>query len=289
MAGSLAREVTRLRLAPTLRAAFLSAVYATKIAVSFQRLTGGRLTWNLTTTDQSDGSHWHGRRWTESEQLRRTDEFLDVAKGFWHSPTPFTYHGEFYEVVDGGFPPALSGETFPRVYLGGTSEASLVLSAKHADVHFFPLAPVEQLLRQVTFLNELAHERGRSVAVGVETPILARHDAGDAWAEARREWEELRERRVPISRTIAPRNAADFEGTRVDANLWGGFGELSDVPVLGLVGSYGEIAERLREYATAGVSTFVLGAHPHLEEAYTLGEHVLPAITRPVEPARRAS
>ncbi len=47
VAGSLAREVPRLKLVPTLRAPLMSAVYATKIANSFQRLTGGRLGWNL--------------------------------------------------------------------------------------------------------------------------------------------------------------------------------------------------------------------------------------------------
>lgn len=37
------------------------------------------------------------------------------------------------------------------------------------------------------------------------------------------------------------------------------------------MGSYAELAKRFAEYASLGVDTFALAAHPHLEEAYHLG------------------
>jgi alkanesulfonate monooxygenase len=42
------------------------------------------------------------------------------------------------------------------------------------------------------------------------------------------------------------------------------------------VGSYENLVARIREYNTVGIDLFFLAGYPHLEEAYRLGEHVLP-------------
>ncbi len=277
VAGSLAREVPRLRLVPSLRAPLLSAVYATKIAVSFQRLSGGRLGWSLVTDDEGERP-WHGRRWPESEQLERTSEFLDVAKGFWQSP-PFTYQGKYYGVVDGGFAPALQGETLPRVYLSGTSDAALALSARHADVHVLPLAPLGVIRSQVEKLGVLAERAGRQVAVGLEVDLLVHHNEDQAWSEARQEWEQAASKAVPISSEVRALPAR-FEDSVEDGELWRGFGLLRPGPALGIVGSFARAERVLSRYVEAGVSTLVLGAYPHLEEAYRIGEQLLPALRR---------
>jgi alkanesulfonate monooxygenase len=45
-----------------------------------------------------------------------------------------------------------------------------------------------------------------------------------------------------------------------------------------LVGSYARVAEELSKYQDVGISSFVLGAVPHLEEAYRIGAHILPLL-----------
>jgi alkanesulfonate monooxygenase len=287
VAGSLAREVPRLKLVPTLRAPLMSAVYATKIANSFQRLTGGRLGWNLSTVEDREERPWHGRRFTESEQVARTSEFLDVAKGFWNQ-APFTYEGKYYEVVDGGFAPALQGENLPRVYISGSSDEAIELSARHADVHVLQAAPLEEVKRVVERLNALAAARGRSVAVALESDVIARYTDEDAWADARLEWAQATANTVPISPSIVA--VPDFDSTRLGQNLWSGFGALRPGASVGLVGGFAEIKRAIDDYADAGVSTLILGANPHLEEAYRLGEHLVPFIRRrDAESVRRAS
>lgn len=273
VAGSLAREVTRLRFVPELRAFLLSAVYATKIAVSFQRLSGGRLAWTLRTDESRESQPWTGRRWTHTEQLARTSEFLDVAKGFWND-APFTYTGNYYEVVNGGFPPALQGQTLPKIYLTGTSREALELSARHADVHLFPLAPRAELQSWLDELDQLAKAHGRKVEYGIVADLLARHTNDDAWAEARHDWDVASKLQPPNDLPNPPR----FEETVVEGTLWSGFGCLRPGTEFGLVGSYTAIADTFRNYHHAGVSTFVLGAYPHLESAFSVGEHLLPAL-----------
>jgi alkanesulfonate monooxygenase len=40
------------------------------------------------------------------------------------------------------------------------------------------------------------------------------------------------------------------------------------------------VAERLAEYHELGLDEFILSGHPHLEEAYAVGENVLPLLRR---------
>jgi alkanesulfonate monooxygenase len=54
-----------------------------------------------------------------------------------------------------------------------------------------------------------------------------------------------------------------------------------------LVGSYAQITGVLAEYVKAGIGSFILGASPHLEEAYRVGEYVLPAVRRLITPSGR--
>jgi len=277
VAGALAREARRLKFLPALPAPFLSAVYAAKIAISFQRLTGGRLAWNLV-TEEHGAKSWHGHRWSVSEQIARTDEFLDVVKGFWNQP-PFTYQGRYYEVVDGGFPPALSGPSLPLIYLSGESEEALALGAKHADVYFLPLDSVAATRLRVEDLTRRAAALGRTLRFGVQADVVARHSGEDAWKDLRARWNQAAAKTVPIS--AAPGNTPgrtedDFDALTLGPNLWAGFGLVRPGAPAGLVGSYQEVAERIQEYAGAGISTFALSANPHLEEAYRIGEQLLP-------------
>lgn len=278
IAGSLAREARRLRFVISLRAPLLSAVYATKIANSFQRLSGNRLAWHLNTAADHDAKPWHGRSFTEHEYIAWSSEFLDVAKGFWQAP-PFTYKGEHYEVENGGFAPALQGQTLPKVYLSGTSDEALVFSALHAHVHIFPLSPLDELRPRVQRLQQLAAEHKRSVAIGIEADVLARHTGEEAWAEAERVWERRSAKRVAIAEGVTG-IPTSFAQTRLGGQLWSGFGALKPGPAVGFVGAFSEIAAAVDAYLQLGVTSLVLGANPHIEEAYRLGEHLVPFIHR---------
>jgi alkanesulfonate monooxygenase len=279
VASGFARETRRLKFVTSLWTPLLSAVYATKIANSFQRLSGGRLAWNFV-TERPDPRAWHGQglRWSVSDQVARTDEFLEVADGFWHKG-PFTFKGRFYEVENGGFPKALLGETMPTIHVSGASEEELALGARRADVHVLPVAPVEVIREQIAKLRQLAAGHGRQLQFGIETDIVARHSDEEAWRDIRGRWEHATDKTVPISGSAARElPARDFDECLVGENLWNGFGVVRPGPATGLVGGYRTMVSRLAEYARAGVGTFVLSANPHLEQAYGLGEHLLPAL-----------
>lgn len=263
IAGSLAREIRRLVLLPALPP-LLSAVYAAKIATSFQRLTGNRLALELTTLPD-EPQPWHGRRWSQAEQVARIGEFIEVFKGFWTQPG-FTYHGDHYEVEGGGFDGPLAGQPLPPIHLSGSSDEAIALSGRHADVHTVALGPIDTVRGEIARVRAAAAEHGRAPAFALQANVVARHSPEEAWSHLAHAWTEAG------NESAAPQRPAG------DDPLWLGFDRLQPGAEAALVGGHRAIAERLADYAAIGIDRFVLSANPHLEEAYRIGEHLLPLV-----------
>ncbi len=165
-------------------------------------------------------------------------------------------------MVDGGFRGILSGLPFPEIQLTGDSDAALRLSAEHGDVHVFT-ETVEGPGRSLTALRDRANRAGRTVRAALELPIIARETESEAWARVDRQWRELHP------------SGPDAQAWRIGDDRWAGFADLGYPQAIGLVGSYEQVARKLREYVAAGVDTFVLSGHPHIEEVHRAGEHLL--------------
>lgn len=166
-----------------------------------------------------------------------------------HTQRPFSFTGAHFEVENGGFEPPLNRVAFPTVFLQGDSEEALDLSARHADVHLFRAGPADKLAALIEGLDTLAKQADRSVAFGLVQPVLARETDEEAAREANREG------RAP--------------GT--------------------LVGSYDAVAAKLADLAGLGIAHIVLTAEPALEEAYRVGQHVLPRLGALLSPTRAAA
>jgi alkanesulfonate monooxygenase len=72
----------------------------------------------------------------------------------------------------------------------------------------------------------------------------------------------------------------DREGLVVAPNLWAGVGLVRAGAGTALVGSHEEVAERIAEYHEIGFDEFILSGHPHVEEAYWVGEGVAPILRK---------
>ena len=68
------------------------------------------------------------------------------------------------------------------------------------------------------------------------------------------------------------------DGLEIYPNLWAGVGLVRGGAGTALVGSYEEVADRIAEYHELGLDEFILSGYPHLEEAYHVGEGVLPIL-----------
>jgi alkanesulfonate monooxygenase len=139
-------------------------------------------------------------------------------------------------------------------------------------------------------VRELASKDGRSVKPAVRFNIIARQTPEEAWDVVRRAWAAV----DWDAREKAQRNQRRGDGvgswrtevtrhTKVEdlvfEGLWAGFGTLgSQGSPLGFVGSYEQAAECIDSFIDMGVEGFILSSTPALEEAFHVGEEVLPLV-----------
>lgn len=294
LAMLLAQRTRSLRLLPAFQPAFLEPVYAAKIAATFQRISGGRLEWNVISGGSVVAQQAQGDFLPHDERYDRTKEFLDVIAALW-SGEPVRHHGKFYRVTNEGLPTPLAESRKPGIYFSGASDAALDVAAKHADVYLMWLEPLNAVRENIQRVDAAAEKYKRRPRYGIRVDIFARETEEEAWAEARRLWDGLGASVEHLGKhltsskggdsvgaarqaALRPDNATRFEDYMIGPNLWAGLGLIRPGPTVGIFGSYQQVAERLNDYIEAGIDNFILAANPHLEEAYRVGEEVLPLL-----------
>lgn len=260
VAGYVSRASRNLTVLTEFDASRGSAVYAAKNAVSFQRFTGGRFAWKVTVQPNAAARRRQGDFVEEEGLYPRIDEFVTVARNV-ITTTGYDFNGRFFQVLQGGFQGPLLGQKVPPVYFSGSDEAALKLSARLADVHVFNALPLEDVRLLAGRLEQYAAQAGRQVGFGLRIDVLARESEEEAVFDARCYAEQ------------------SGQGTQLQhAGLWAGLTTSTTGADATLVGSYEQVIAQLAAYATAGVNHFSLGAVPSLEEAYRVGEKVLPGL-----------
>ncbi len=261
VAGYVSRSTKRLTVLTEFDASRGSAVYAAKNAASYQRFSGGRFAWQIGTGGNDKQRHQAGDFADEKDIYPRIEEFLTVAQNVL-TKSSYSFKGRFFEVLEGGFKGPLSNQKVPPVYLSGNTEAAYQLSAKLADVHVLDAQSVTDIKTEIARLNGFAAEQGRALRIGLRIDVLARETEGEARFDAYRQLEQ----------------SGGSKDSIAIAHLWKSLSTAHTGAAATLVGSYEQIIAALAEYAEAGVSHFILGAVPSLEEAYRVGENILPGL-----------
>ncbi len=270
VAGYLARSTRHLKLLTEFEASRGSAVYAAKNAVSYQRYTGNRFAWQISAGGDAARRRQLGDFVADADVPARIEEFVTVARGV-ITEAPFSFKGEFFEVLDGGFKGPLGGHPVPPVYLSGNGSDDLRRSVRFADVHLFDAQPLPSLSQAIAALRGLANAEGRQVGIGLRIDVLARETEQEALRDAERHLQQSG-------------GSRDSEGV-----LWRNFTTAQTGAAATLVGSHEQIIDALAAYAEVGVDSFVLAAIPHFEEAYRIGEYVLPALRARIAQRSRAA
>ena len=285
--AALIRGTRRLRFLVAFRPGFLSPTLAAQQAATFQRLSGGRLLLNVVTGGSADEQHLFGDWSEKDERYERTAEFLTVVRGAW-SGTPFDFSGRHYQVAGA----TVSGrlDPTPGIFFGGSSVAGKRVAAAGADVWLMWGEPPDAARAQVAEVRALAAEAGRDIGFGIRLHVIARSRAADAWAEADRLLDAMSpevvakaQRRLSREESVGQRRMLELHGGRredlvIAPNLWAGFGLVRSGAGTALVGSHEEVAARIAEYHELGFDHIILSGQPHLEEAWEVGEGVLPRL-----------
>ena len=289
----LARETRTFRFMIAFQPGFLNPVTAARMTASLQRATGGRTLYNIITGGGGPSQLWWGDSVGHDDRYGRTTEFLDVLRGVWKGGGSFTHRGKFFQVEDAGLPDPLSRESFPEIYFSGSSDAALVSAARHADYYLSWLEPTAALADKFSRVKERTAQLGRRIKCAVRVDIVARPTEAEAWREVRRGFENADPALVAKFKggpgssdsvgaarqsNLRPTTLNSYKDLIIEPNVWSGFTLLRGGQTNGIVGSYEQVAEKLDQLVQLGADSFILASTPHLEEAYRVGEEVLPLV-----------
>ncbi len=291
--AALAEATERLKFLVAFRPGFLLPTLAAQMTATLQRISNGRALINIVSGGDPIEQRTYGDFLDHDERYERAGEFLSVFRQCW-SAQPFDHEGAHYKVDRGGLRRPTGAEAAPQplIYFGGASGPAEAVAAQHADVYLLWGEPPAWVAERVTKMTALAAEQGRALRFGIRLHVIAREREADAWAEAQRLLDQMPQEQIEIAQKRFARQESvgqqrmvalhdgklDSEALTVAPNLWAGIGLVRGGAGTALVGSYDQVAERILDYAALGLDTFILSGYPHLEEAYTVGEHILPRV-----------
>ena len=286
--ATLSQHTRRLRFLVAFRPGITNPTLAAQQVATFQRLTGGRLVINIVTGGDADEQRRFGDWLSHDERYDRTGEFLTVLRGAW-SGEPFDFSGTHYRIE--GATVLAAPDPVPEIFFGGASPAAEEVAARHVDVYLLWGEPPAMARERIERMREKADAAGRQIRFGMRLHVITRDTEREAWREADRLLDTMDSSLVDAVQEVMAktesvgqqRMTALHRGRREDLvvspNLWAGIGLVRPGAGTALVGSHEQVAERLFEYHELGLDEFILSGHPHLEEAYAVGENVLPLVT----------
>ncbi|MGZ4244847.1 MAG: LLM class flavin-dependent oxidoreductase, partial [Solirubrobacteraceae bacterium] len=248
---------------------------------------GGRLLLNVVTGGDDAEQRRFGDHLRKEARYARAGEFLAIVRALWEGG-PVTFNGEHHAIADAQIIPA---PVWPDLYFGGSSDAAIEVAAAQADVYLTWGEPPAAVAEKVKRVRVRAQALGRELRFGIRLHVITRETSAEAWAEADRLLAGLDPEQ--IERAHAVQRNSQSEGQRrmtalhngrtdaleVSPNLWAGVGLVRGGAGTALVGSH-EVCDRIAEYHELGIDEFVLSGYPHLEEAYRVGEGVIPELGR---------
>jgi alkanesulfonate monooxygenase len=258
------------------------------MAATFQRVSRGRLLLNVVTGGDDAEQRRFGDHLGKDARYARAGEFLAIVRALWEGES-VDFSGDHYEIADARIIPA---DVWPDLYFGGSSAAAIEVAAAHADVYLTWGEPPDAVAEKVGRVRARAAELGRELRFGIRLHVISRETSAEAWAEADRLLAGLDAEQIKHAQEVQRNSASEgqrrmtaLHNGRTDAlevypNLWAGVGLVRGGAGTALVGSHDEVCDRIAEYHALGIDEFILSGYPHLEEAYRVGEGVIPELRR---------
>lgn len=296
--AALIGRTTRLKFLVALRPGLVSPTIIAQQAQAFQDLSNNRLLVNVVVGGEDHEQRAFGDHLNKQQRYERADEVLTITNHLLTKPDPIDFNGQYVTVE--GAQLKSRPQTAPPIFFGGSSKPGIDVAAKHANVYLTWGEPPQKVSEKITRVQAQADQEGRELDYGIRLHVIARETSEEAWAVAERLLADLNP--DTVERIQAGLGRSQSEGQRrmtelhdqggnftssttardleIAPNLWTGVGLVRGGAGTALVGSYDEVAARIAEYRRIGLEHFILSGYPHLEEAYHVGEGVVPALQR---------
>lgn len=286
-AAALAALTSRIEIIAAIKPYLYHPVVLAKMALQIENISGGRFGFNLVNAwnraefekagipfGEHDARYAYGREW------------IAVVERLVRGETVH-HQGENFHITDYRLSPKSPVRARPRIYLGGESEPARALANDHADVFFLNGQPLEDVQAFIADLRRRPR-LGAPLSFGLAAFVIARETEREAQEQYRHladlAAQDSAARDEIAARTddtvVMIRNFA--KSPRIGTN--GG-------TAAGLVGSYDQVAERIRAFNEAGIELFMLQFQPLQAELERFALEVFPRLGRatPARAPRHAS
>ncbi|HEX4742433.1 MAG TPA: LLM class flavin-dependent oxidoreductase [Caulobacteraceae bacterium] len=268
-AAALAAVTRRLELMVAVRPNFHHPALLAKQAANIDQISGGRLALNVVSSWWAEEAKSYGLQFDEhDDRYGRTREWLDVLQGLWREPR-LSYAGERYRLTDAICEPKPAGR--PVFYAGGESETAKTMIASQCDAYVMHGDSVEVIAEKIADMRRRRKAAGKPPMIfGMAAYAIVR----DTEAQAK---EEVA--RITTLDPAAP-GFANFDqwlsGTQLEREL-----KIQEYSVSNrglrpnLIGTAGQIRDRIAAYEAAGLDLLLLQMSPQYEEMERFADAVI--------------
>ena len=288
VASSLFQATSTFKFLCALRPGILSPTFAARIAATMDRLSGGRVLFNLVAGGdnadlQADGVFYdHDERYVQATEFARIwrallrGETVNSSSNYYHIKNAKLYNLPLQEEVP--------------LFFGGSSEPAQELSGELIDKYLSWGEIPQKVKEKFDIVRQKAKKYGREdkISFGVRLHVIVRETDEEAWKQAEKLISKLDKKQIEETKKylnsyygVGQERLNELYKTannklEVYPNLWAGVGLIREGCGTTAVGSVESVKRLLKEYVDAGADTFVLSGYPHLEEAIYAGELLVP-------------
>lgn len=286
--ASLIPLTERIKFLVAFRPGFMSPTLAAQMASTYQRMSNGRLLLNVVTGAEPRELNRFGDWLDKDSRYARTGEFLEIMRHALEGEQPYDFGGTYYDVA-GATTREIPEHSTP-IYFGGASPAALDVAAAHADVYLTWGEPPAAAAERINLVKAKAAMLDRKLSYGIRFHVIARPTSEEAWAVANGMLEHVDDDAIATAqasfastmsegqRRMAALHGGSRDHLEIHPNVWSGIGLVRGGAGTAIVGSYLDVADRIKEYADLGFDEFIFSGYPHLEEAFFFGEGVMPIL-----------
>lgn len=272
--AALAALTSRIEIITAIKPLLYSPVVLAKMALQIEEISGGRAAINLVNAWNRAEMDKAGLPFPEHDaRYELGAEWLSVVEPLLRGER-VTHAGAHFTVQDAMIVPRAATRARPRIYIGGESEPARALAAAQGDVWFINGQPIEDVRALIADVARRPR-RDEPLRYGLSAFVIARQTEEEAFAAYERlamlaelDKPMLARQEVHIDPAVVMKQTM-AKSPRVGTN--GG-------TAAGLVGTYRQVADRLRAFHEAGIELFMLQFQPFEAEMRRFAAEVMPRV-----------
>ena len=274
--AALAAATNRIEIITAIKPYLYHPVVLAKMALQIEHISRGRFAINLVNAWNKPELEKAGIGFAEhDERYAYGTEWLSVVDPLMRGET-VNFQGKYFNVNDYTLRPADPYRIRPKIYVGGESEPARALVADHGDVWFINGQPLDDVRALIDDVASRPHV-GHPLTYGLSAFVIARETESEAQialarlSDLAKLDEPMRAMRAANTDAASVMAQTMAKTPRVGSN--GG-------TAAGMVGSYDQVAERIRQFGEAGIELFMLQFQPFEAEMRRFAAEIMPRVRR---------